>query len=297
MWWAAATVNMVGYGEIYPIEYGGRIIGAISSFLGLLCMAFPLIVVGSSFKESIVRIMYRQNTTSNTKHEGDGVKVLLEEMNKIIGENMFTQDDELVFLANKLNSKEKVQQMLSLQDGWGGLPFAPDQLTDRPRISQFKLYVIYELYGRRFRCVKKARKRYRRAFKCKLRRAIKRSLIRKRKKQKIEVNFEFKEDVPLTVIWKPVRMPSREHLEETSENEVYVFSESSSRENETDIISKAKDTSKADGLKVVKPAILHENLGISELATAPDNISREDSSSLVIKNGSNESPKEDGFAV
>merc|ERR550534_3493039 len=58
MWWAAATLHMVGYGEIYPTSVTGRIVGAISSSAGLLWIAFPLIVLSSNFTVAILVFRY-----------------------------------------------------------------------------------------------------------------------------------------------------------------------------------------------------------------------------------------------
>jgi len=162
MWWAAATVHMVGYGEIYPLSINGRILGAFSSVAGLLCMAFPLIVLGSNFTAAILIFRYRRVAKESAYGRIGTVGDVLEDMNAIVGEEVFNPDDELVFLVNRLNSKTKLEQILKLKSGWYGLPFATEHIVGVPRISQFKLYALHELYGRRFRNIHKARKKYKR---------------------------------------------------------------------------------------------------------------------------------------
>merc|ERR1739848_118404 len=107
MWWAAATVHMVGYGEIFPISSTGRLIASISSLVGLLCMAVPLIVVGSNFTASIFVFRYRRIAKVHANDKLGCVMELLEDMNAMAGEQVFSRDDELVFLANRFNSKKK----------------------------------------------------------------------------------------------------------------------------------------------------------------------------------------------
>ena len=42
LWWAVATVTGVGYGDVYPMTGGGRVVGAILEIVGVL--TFGLLV-------------------------------------------------------------------------------------------------------------------------------------------------------------------------------------------------------------------------------------------------------------
>jgi len=253
MWWAAATVNMVGYGEIWPKSIYGQIVGAISCFVGLLCMAFPLIVVGSSFKAEIVRVKFRMNFDSDYDAHVGSVKWLLEDMNQIAGKQIFNTDDEFVFLDNKLDTMNKVKQILTRKSGWSALPFADREILDRPRISQFKLYTLYGLYGRKLRYWKKARRKYRRAFKSKFKMAIRRR--RKIKKEKVPpARVDLGAGVPVpSNEFEPPLVRIKENLQEKPENEVYVFSESLMKVSESPLISEAKDVPNSEESKVTSP--------------------------------------------
>ena len=48
MWWYVVTITSTGYGDMYPVTVGGRIIAAITMFLGLVLFGILLNVVGKT---------------------------------------------------------------------------------------------------------------------------------------------------------------------------------------------------------------------------------------------------------
>lgn len=55
MWWAAATLTTVGYGDVYPITVMGRLFGALTAFLGVGMFALPAGILASAFAEEMKR--------------------------------------------------------------------------------------------------------------------------------------------------------------------------------------------------------------------------------------------------
>jgi voltage-gated potassium channel len=55
MWWAAATVSTVGYGDVVPVTALGRVIGVVTMITGLLMLALPAGIVATSFAGIINR--------------------------------------------------------------------------------------------------------------------------------------------------------------------------------------------------------------------------------------------------
>ena len=49
MWWGAATLTTVGYGDITPVSPIGKVLGAIIAILGIGLFALPAGVLGSGF--------------------------------------------------------------------------------------------------------------------------------------------------------------------------------------------------------------------------------------------------------
>jgi voltage-gated potassium channel len=48
LWWAAATVTTVGYGDVVPSSPGGRLIGGLLMFLGIASLALLTAIVASA---------------------------------------------------------------------------------------------------------------------------------------------------------------------------------------------------------------------------------------------------------
>jgi voltage-gated potassium channel len=55
MWWAAATVTTVGYGDVVPITPLGRMVGVVTMITGLVMLALPAGIVASAFATTIAR--------------------------------------------------------------------------------------------------------------------------------------------------------------------------------------------------------------------------------------------------
>ena len=52
MWWCVVTVMTVGYGDLYPITVGGKIVAAGAMVCAIVIMALPISVVGSNFSRA-----------------------------------------------------------------------------------------------------------------------------------------------------------------------------------------------------------------------------------------------------
>ena len=55
LWWAAATLTTVGYGDIYPVTALGRFLGAVTALLGVGMIAIPTSILSSGFVEYFSR--------------------------------------------------------------------------------------------------------------------------------------------------------------------------------------------------------------------------------------------------
>ena len=48
-----ATLTTVGYGDIYPITTGGRVLGAIIAIMGIGMVAIPTGIISAGFMEML----------------------------------------------------------------------------------------------------------------------------------------------------------------------------------------------------------------------------------------------------
>ena len=53
IWWAVATLTTVGYGDIYPITIGGKMIAGVIAILGIGLVAVPTGIISAGFVEMI----------------------------------------------------------------------------------------------------------------------------------------------------------------------------------------------------------------------------------------------------
>lgn len=56
IWWSVSTMLTVGYGDIYPITIGGRIMAIFISFLGVGIVAIPTGIISAGFVEYYTKI-------------------------------------------------------------------------------------------------------------------------------------------------------------------------------------------------------------------------------------------------
>ena len=49
MWWCLVTLLTVGYGDIYPITIGGKIVAALAMMISVVILALPISIIGTNF--------------------------------------------------------------------------------------------------------------------------------------------------------------------------------------------------------------------------------------------------------
>lgn len=67
IWWSVSTLLTVGYGDIYPITIGGKLMAIFIAFLGVGMVAIPTGIISAGFVEYYTRI----KMGSYSEHEAD----------------------------------------------------------------------------------------------------------------------------------------------------------------------------------------------------------------------------------
>ena len=53
LWWSIVTVTTVGYGDVYPVTFIGRVIAALTAICGVAAVAIPIGIISAGFTESL----------------------------------------------------------------------------------------------------------------------------------------------------------------------------------------------------------------------------------------------------
>mmetsp|Transcript_42677 Transcript_42677/g.166625 ORF Transcript_42677/g.166625 Transcript_42677/m.166625 type:complete len:357 (+) Transcript_42677:229-1299(+) len=51
MWWAIVTVTTVGYGDMFPVTWAGRLVAVATMVTAIVVLAFPVTILGSAFND------------------------------------------------------------------------------------------------------------------------------------------------------------------------------------------------------------------------------------------------------
>ena len=68
LWWAIATLTTIGYGDIYPITIGGKILSSVIAILGIGLVAVPTGIISAGFMETIESPEEKENPSANEDH-------------------------------------------------------------------------------------------------------------------------------------------------------------------------------------------------------------------------------------
>ena len=135
IWWASSTLLTIGYGDIYPITLGGKIMAILISFLGVGMVAVPTGIISAGFVESyskINRIVFKEEerpirfltSVVPANHKWTGKKIsevvlppetilvaMIRDEDEIVpkGDTMIKPGDILVFGAKRFYENDKIK--------------------------------------------------------------------------------------------------------------------------------------------------------------------------------------------
>ena len=69
IWWAIITFATVGYGDIYPITFLGKLLGCIICLVGVAMVAIPTGIISSSFINIVQKKEKKQGEDCNNESD------------------------------------------------------------------------------------------------------------------------------------------------------------------------------------------------------------------------------------
>eukprot|EP01065_Artemidia_motanka_P046331 TRINITY_DN6996_c0_g1_i1.p1 TRINITY_DN6996_c0_g1~~TRINITY_DN6996_c0_g1_i1.p1 ORF type:complete len:598 (+),score=174.02 TRINITY_DN6996_c0_g1_i1:158-1951(+) len=71
VWWALVTLSTVGYGDQVPRTWAGKAVGFVTMIVGVLVLAFPIILISNNFSETVKEFTEQQRREGAAQSAGD----------------------------------------------------------------------------------------------------------------------------------------------------------------------------------------------------------------------------------
>lgn len=116
-WWAIATLTTVGYGDMVPHTPGGKVIGGLTSVMGVVCIAIGIAVVSINFRDCYVEEKTKadlQRRSAAEKQHAVTDEVELDELTKAFEERSKALLEKLRHVSSQRDSAEQFQPLLDM---------------------------------------------------------------------------------------------------------------------------------------------------------------------------------------
>ena len=87
IWWSVVTLTTIGYGDVYPITFGGRILGMVLAMVGIGLVALPTGILTSGFIRALrseKKISQLVNSMEEEEKEQDALVERIQEIETVI---------------------------------------------------------------------------------------------------------------------------------------------------------------------------------------------------------------------
>jgi voltage-gated potassium channel len=167
IWWSTSTLLTIGYGDIYPVTVGGKIMAIIISFLGVGMVAIPTGIISAGFVETytrINRIVFKEEekplhfvtSVMVADHPWNGKKVseiimppetvlviVVRDDEELIpnGDTVLQEDDVLIFAAKRFDENRGMNlSEITIKDEheWIGAPLRKLDISRQALVVMIK---------------------------------------------------------------------------------------------------------------------------------------------------------------
>ncbi|XP_047138267.1 potassium voltage-gated channel subfamily C member 1 isoform X2 [Hydra vulgaris] len=130
LWWSIITMTTIGYGDMVPSSFAGKIIGIMSTLVGIVILSVIASILGASFQQNyILAIMQYRNPPKKTS----AVKIINVSLN-----NYLTGAEEI----NKRNINSSLKTFHSNDSGYGKSPLSSLNHYSEEYENKFCFYKI-----------------------------------------------------------------------------------------------------------------------------------------------------------
>ncbi|MBO4374081.1 MAG: ion transporter [Lachnospiraceae bacterium] len=143
IWWAASALLTVGYGDIYPVTYAGRVLGTIIAFLGVGVVAVPTGIISAGFVEQYT--MLKQMTDDTEDLDINFIKVRLDGDSEWTGktiENLQLPKDMIIAGVEREKNLVVPSRDLVLKEG-DMLVMAAESYKDEWKVELKEIILVY----------------------------------------------------------------------------------------------------------------------------------------------------------
>lgn len=109
IWWAMSTILTVGYGDIYPITIGGKIMAIFIALLGVCVVAIPTGVISAGFVEYDNRM--RVETILKSDKDGIVNKEVISALKRNAKKKAMSVNEYLLFLMMQETQKDAPEEI------------------------------------------------------------------------------------------------------------------------------------------------------------------------------------------
>lgn len=108
IWWAVVTLTTIGYGDVYPITFGGRILAIILALIGIGLVALPTGILTSGFIRALRSEKKISQLADNIEEEEKEQDEILERVKEI--ENTIKKTEKKSDTTPKIFEKKKIKK-------------------------------------------------------------------------------------------------------------------------------------------------------------------------------------------
>jgi voltage-gated potassium channel len=108
IWWAVVTLTTIGYGDVYPVTFGGRIVAMVLALVGIGLVALPTGILTSGFIRALRSEKKISQLVDNIEEEEKEQDEILERVEEI--ESAIKKNEKPSVTSSKIFQKKKIKK-------------------------------------------------------------------------------------------------------------------------------------------------------------------------------------------